>query len=186
MPAPNTLTETWRPVPRFDDLIEVSNTNRVRISPNAPADYYPRRSPGDELSAHLGKTEGYWRVNARRPDGSYTSLFMHRLLMEAFRPVPGMAELQVNHRDGDKSNNSLDNLEWCTHRENLAHAWATGLRTCPSPAKLTPDEVREIRRIWASTERGDWTLNTLGRRYGVTLSAIWRIVHYKNWPHVTL
>lgn len=186
MPQPNTTPEEWRPVPGFDNLIEVSSTNRIRISPSAPVDYYPRRSPGDELSAHLCKTSGYWRTNARRPDGSYAALQMHRLIMESFRPRPDAAALQVNHLNGDKSDNRLENLEWCTHQENLAHAWAHGLRKCPSPAKLTPDEVREIRRIWAGAERSDWTLNSLGQRYNVTQYAIWRIVHYKNWPNVTL
>lgn len=49
------------------------------------------------------------------------------MLMMAFRPVENMENLQVNHKDGNKQNNSFDNLEWVTVKENINHAWKNGL-----------------------------------------------------------
>lgn len=52
---------------------------------------------------------------------------LHRLLAQTFIPNPEN-KLQVNHKDGNKANNSLANLEWSTNSENQLHAWATGLQ----------------------------------------------------------
>ena len=64
---------------------------------------------------------GYRRVVLR--DGKDTKkVFVHRLVMMTFSPVENMESLQVNHIDGDKENNSLENLEWVTQSENEIHA----------------------------------------------------------------
>ena len=55
--------------------------------------------------------------------------YVHRLLAEHFIDNP-ICKKEVNHKDGNKLNYSLDNLEWATHKENMAHANNTGLRKC--------------------------------------------------------
>ena len=47
---------------------------------------------------------------------------VHRLVMETFSPIKGSENLQVNHKDGNKENNSINNLEWVTNMENMQHA----------------------------------------------------------------
>ena len=62
-----------------------------------------------------------------RTDGVQKTPKVHRLIALTHLENPnGLPEL--NHKDGDKTNNSIDNLEWCTRSENLQHAWDTGLR----------------------------------------------------------
>jgi hypothetical protein len=70
---------------------------------------------------------GYPRVYAVDNNGKRRGLYVHRLLATAFIPNPGKPH--VNHKDGNKGNFALENLEWCTHGENMAHAKNTGLWT---------------------------------------------------------
>lgn len=53
---------------------------------------------------------------------------MHRIILKTFKPNNNCSRLDVNHIDGNKSNNNLENLEWCTRSENVIHAFNTGLQ----------------------------------------------------------
>lgn len=85
-------------------------------------------------------TNGYMRVNLRRGDEPYEkpkTRFVHRLVAEAFIPtIPGKE--YDNHIDGNKRNNGVSNLEWCTASENISHAVGTGLLRC---------DYREMNRL---------------------------------------
>lgn len=71
--------------------------------------------------------EGYLTVTLTLDHGRKFCL-VHRLVAEAFIPNP-LDKPEVNHKDGDKTNNVYTNLEWVTESENSLHAYATGLRT---------------------------------------------------------
>ncbi len=72
------------------------------------------------------KKDNYWTTTLQTHDGRFVKRSIHRLLMETFIPNPENKK-HVNHIDGDKSNNSLDNLEWVTEKENVKHAIELGL-----------------------------------------------------------
>lgn len=141
----------------------------------------PRR-----MRPHVMKN-GYWGVflgGKKRKKG----LYIHRLVALAFIPNPD-GKPHVNHKDGDKQNNALSNLEWCTHRENMRHAYRTGLLPAPpltQPgegcrlAKLTEEKVREIRRRVAAGE----TQTAVARDYAVTKGAVGHIVRRDTWTHI--
>ena len=79
---------------------------------------------------------GYLIVDLYK-ENKATKCYVHRLLAEHFIPNPENKK-QVNHIDGNKLNNSLDNLEWVTHQENLKHARDTGLKVYTN--RLTESE----------------------------------------------
>ena len=96
----------------------------------------------------LQKPLDYYTVTLRKECCSKTN-FIHKLLAQTFIPNP-FNKKQVNHMDGNKLNNNLTNLEWCTPSENMRHAVKTGLfadlkgEKNPS-AKLSSFKVQRIR-----------------------------------------
>ena len=79
---------------------------------------------GGFLKEQNGELYKFYRVSI---DGKTRNVFTHRLLGECFLSNPENKP-QINHIDGDKHNNSLDNLEWCTNKENIRHSIITGLK----------------------------------------------------------
>lgn len=69
---------------------------------------------------------GFYKTVRLRKDGKPKTYKLHRLLAEAFLFKPE-GKNYVNHKDGNKLNNDLSNLEWCTHQENMMHAYKMGL-----------------------------------------------------------
>ena len=98
-------------------------------------------------------TNGYMRVNLRKGDEPYEkpkTRAIHRLVAEAFIPVvPGKA--YVNHIDGNKHNNDVSNLEWCTASENISHAIKNGL-LCPDYQKMHRLAYEKNRKSHQTTE----------------------------------
>ena len=71
----------------------------------------------------------------------------HRILAETFIPNPDNLEM-VNHKDGNKENNSLDNLEWCSREYNCQHAWAHGLCE-PIRERARENIIKNNKKRWA-------------------------------------
>lgn len=102
--------------------------------------------------------------------------FVHRLVAEKYIPNPSNKP-QVNHKDGNKLNNCVDNLEWVTNSENRKHAVANGLHShgeC-SYAKLTYEDVCYIRN------HPDETRNEIAEKYHISPSHVSAIRNYRTW-----
>ncbi len=83
---------------------------------------------GKYLKGQEGKN-GYFSYNLTLPDGSKKRMYAHRLVAIAFLPNNDLKKNQINHIDGNKLNNNVDNLEWVTSEQNQQHAISTGLRS---------------------------------------------------------
>ena len=70
----------------------------------------------------VANKKGYLRVKVWRPNGTYYTKVVHRLVAEAFIPNPGNKP-QVNHKNGNKKDNRVNNLEWVTQSENMVHRY---------------------------------------------------------------
>lgn len=135
------------------------------------------------LTQHKDK-DGYLKVRMGSLDiepGKTHTFSVHRLVMENFCPIENMEALQVNHIDGDKTNNSLLNLEWVTCKENIHHAINSGLRAkVNGAAKLTPIQVKEI---YIRGNNGERNVD-LSLEYGVHPDIIGKIKNGKMWQKV--
>ena len=141
--------------------------------------HYPnyKINPDGQVVSHKGHTmtwidngKGYQSVklyNEHTPKGRMC--LVHRLVLSTFTPIGGA--LDVNHKDGNKKNNSLGNLEWVSKSENTRHAHMTGLFS--SRNKLTIEHVREIKEQVAEEQRDTYT--KIAEKYGVQPSIISKI-----------
>ena len=118
--------ERWKVIDGFKDYM-VSTKGRIMSLPRTiiKIDGRKRRHPG-MIMKKLNYTNGYEFIAMRR-DGESHQRSVHRLVAAAFIPNPNNKP-QVNHINGVKDDNRIENLEWCTMGENNAHAYRTGLK----------------------------------------------------------
>ena len=125
---------------------------------------------GGILTPTLSKT-GYYTVML---SPSRVPVKVHRLVASAFISNPNNLPY-VNHIDGNKLNNSVDNLEWCTSSRNAKHAVALGLVVPPRNRSLLHDFKDEIRRRYTPNCRINGA-RALAKEFGVTHNVILRLI----------
>lgn len=131
-------------------------------------------------------TGGYIINNLALETGKQKCFKRHRLVMLCFDPVDNSENLQVNHKDGNKLNNNLNNLEWVTSKENIKHSWENGLsKFTPSRKKektyLTEQDVFDILNfIW----KNKLPRKQIAEKYNISENYITRIKHGKRWNKI--
>lgn len=108
--------ETWKPIKDYEELYKISNDGRIKSFHNG-------RERIMKLNPH---TKGYLKVQLSF-NGTIKAKYIHRLVAQAFIPNPNNYP-QVNHKDENKSNNCVSNLEWCDNQYNINHATANQRR----------------------------------------------------------
>lgn len=116
------------------------------------------------IAINYNRTTGYGQSLVQLRNSKWVAIRVHQAVAEAFCKKPRyMRNLEVNHADGDKTNNHAENLLYTTHAENMRHAWAIGLCKKVAPAirkkraelngrntELTVADVKQIRRLRAN------------------------------------
>lgn len=126
------MAEIWRDIPEYEGLYQISNLGNIK---SQHSNRMSGQKPGKLLKVTLMKN-GYMSLELRMGDTNKRHL-VHRLIAEAFIPNPNNKPV-VNHINGIKTDNRIQNLEWCTQSENIRHAIDTGLRgTSFGPPKGT-------------------------------------------------
>lgn len=164
--------ELFRDIPGFEKLYQISNFGRIKSFKNDKFIYLkPRIVTDNYLAVRLYKNlKG---INFK----------IHRLVAEVF--IPKLEDKnQINHKDGDKSNNHVDNLERVTSSENIQHAYNTGLmdvKGSKNPfSKLTEKDLPIIRELITQGR----SLSSIGKLYNVSRFTIHDIKSGRTWSHL--
>ena len=183
------MTEQWKAVKGWTGVYEVSDLGRVRrIKP------YP-------------KFGGY--INAKVPRLLKATIDWHGYAIVELNDVPRVARkkvhiivaeafigqrpngLEINHKDRNRANNVVRNLEYVTHSQNVAHSYTFTERMKNVSRgmdhynrKLTERDVKQIRKELSAGKRGIGT--SLSKKYGISQSVISEIKHGRYWSHVPL
>lgn len=116
--------------------------------------------------------------------GKSKSFKIHVLVAKAFISNP-LNKPFVNHKDGNKNNNNVNNLEWCTQSENEKHAHKTGLKNHKGENhpnhRLTDEIVIAVRDMF---ENKGISQREIGRKLGLNYKTINKIVHRQRWAHI--
>lgn len=180
------MEEVWKQIEGIQGYL-VSNLGRIKsikrekIRNNGKPLTIPER-----IVRGSKDTKGYLQLDVKQ-DGKRIIKFIHRIVAETFIPNPDNKQ-QVNHIDGNKLNNSVENLEWVTCEENIHHAWEKKLNKPlqgekHGNAKLTDEQVRYIRKHYIPRDK-EYGASALGRKFGTTIAPIYQVIHGKGWKHV--
>jgi len=170
-------SEIWKPVVGWEGTYEISVQLGIR------------RIAGGK-GARVGRIlkqslDGHGRpcVHLRLRGKEMTHLVAH-LVADAFLPPKGPTDQVLRHLNDDPTDNRIENLAWGTRYDNTKDAMRNNRLTkgiAHSNAKLTEDNVREIRRLYAT---GNFTQQELALRFGVNQQRISKIVNRQTWKHV--
>jgi len=171
------IQEKWLPCPGFETSYEVSNYGQVRSIDR----YIYRRNglvKGQLIHFDFNK-KGYPQLRLYNKNKKYVRN-QHRLVALAFIPNPNNLP-QVNHIDGNKMNNHISNLEWCTNSDNMKHAYKLGLKCSKgennSNSKITDNQVTQIKLIYNTGKSSKYISEDLN----VKLHIVRQIISGKSW-----
>lgn len=165
--------EIWKNIKKDGYNLKVSNFGKVILI----------KYNKEQLLNQYDNLFGYLYV-APSVNGKQKKFKIHKLITEAFIENPKNKKY-INHKDGFKYNNFVENLEWCTASENIKHAYKTLLNDNPigeksRASKLSNIQVREIKQdIYNGLKIKDIAL-----KFGVTKAEIYHIKNKKIWRHI--
>lgn len=166
------MTEVIKEIKGFEGRYTISNLGIVRSL-----------MTGKELKPYITKA-GYARVNLRYAKSrDYKSLLVHRLVAGNFIPNPNKYK-EVNHKDCNRLNNEVNNLEWCTRFYNIKYAFQYGKASnkgIRNPnSKLNSDDIKAIRCL---ADTGKFFNTQIAELFKVSSSTIDSIVKGKIWSN---
>lgn len=164
------VKELWKPLDEYKG-IKISSLGRVWKAAN--------KSRKERILTEFPKDrDGYCRCSVQKLDGTWTSQPVHRLVAKAFISNPFNKEA-VNHKDGNRSNNNVNNLEWVTAKENVIHSYKYGNRKIckqvPRNTLLTDYQISQIDNL-----RKLYTVNQIARLFNIEYQSLKNIIRKKK------
>lgn len=176
------MKEEWRDIPEWEEIYQISNRGRCKRIANG---FDGRHLPERILKPIMTGWNRQYIAYCLRWGRTTTRIYAHRAVLIAFTGSPPDENYQVNHKNGDKQHNWIDNLEWVTPQENQEHRYTTLGQSQNGEQNLnnvlTNKEVKQIRNLYAL---GNYSQATLAKMFAVSRVNISLIVRRKRWSHV--
>lgn len=164
--------EFWKDIKGFRELYQISNLGRVR------------RKDNKKVLKPLLLTKGYKGVRLYEDFKVAKTKKIHRLVAEYFIPNPLNLE-QVNHKDGDKNNNRMDNLEWCSNDYNMIHAIENNLILKGEERYSSKCKDESLLLLQRLIDCG-FTIKQLSLIYMISKNAMKNIIRGNTYRHLHL
>jgi len=162
--------EIWKDIPNYEGMYQVSNLGRVKSL-----------KFGKERTLKPGLDgSGYCHIVLCK-GGVQKDKYIHRLVLLTF---VGESELQVNHKNGVKTDNRLENLEYCTRSENAQHAFDTGLNIGRRGEKNSNSKLTRAFAERIKYGHQGMTQKDIAEIYGIARSLVSDIRLGKLWKHI--
>lgn len=178
------MDEEWRDIKRYEGYYKVSNLGRVKSLTRVKIRKNGSPMPVKERILRLAtRGNGYKTITLRKD--TYKTHLVHRLVGIAFLKRNENLT-QINHKDCNKSNNHISNLEWVTPKENSQHASKNNRLHSPSGAnchfsKRTKEDILLIKELYAT---GKYTMKDIASIFNTSSGYVCDIVNGKIWKHL--
>ena len=166
----------------YYDFVRIDNEQTDYIVTNCGSIYSLKTNK--KLKNRLD-TNGYVQIHLRHNNKDYYVL-LHRLVAKTFIPNPENKP-QVNHINGNKTKNNIDNLEWCTNDENMRHAIKNGLVNYVRGDDQGNNKykTKNIHDVCKLLENSCLSRYEISRKTGVSYDTVNDILNYRSWRHIS-
>lgn len=174
------MQEIWKDIPGYEGYYQASDLGRIRSVSRKLCNGKGKRG---KIITAIPDCNGYYRIFLYK-DRKKQRYMVHRLIAYSFIDNPS-GYTMINHKDEDKSNNSVSNLEWCDCKYNINYGSRTKRASGDNTknSKLTSEIIKKIRKQYIPKDK-TFGAKALSIKYGVSVSAILRAALHKSWKYV--
>lgn len=136
------MEEIWKDIKGYEGLYQISNFGNIKSK--------KRQGTNGKITKQVSKI-GYYIVDLYKESKRQTK-YLHRIIAETFIPNPNNLKC-INHKDGNKLNNSIENLEWCNYSYNNFHAYRNGLKSnCKAVIQIDKNTHKILNTFYSMKE----------------------------------
>ena len=150
------ISEIWKDVKDYEGLYQISNLGNIRKM--RFINNITNKEKQFNIKPQINNS-GYYRVMLFK-NGNYKNKLLHRIVAETFINNPDKKN-QVNHKDGNKLNNCVQNLEWCSQSENMKHAYKNKLAKSYATGKFGANSLK-AKKVNMLDKKTKQTIKTFG------------------------
>lgn len=173
--------EIWVDIKGFEGLYQISSYGRIKSYDRYIRNGFNTYIKKGKIRKNQFSNNGYYIIIFNINTKMYQYL-IHRLVASNFIPNENNYS-QVNHKDGNKLNNNVENLEWITPSNNIIHSINNNLTSqwgeTHKSTKLKKEDIKEIRKLGKTMSRTD-----ISKEYGISIKAVCNIINNKTWKRV--